>query len=66
MVRERSGRTDKQAGNHSMSWLWTTSEGRAKLRRAGVSTRAQRLLGEGLNSGEVVAGGTPRAADYRD
>ena len=51
MVRERSGRTDKQGGNLSMSWLWRISEGRAKQKRAGVSTRAQQLLGEELNSG---------------
>ena len=38
-----------------------TSEERAKLRRAGVSTRAQQLFWEGLNLDEVVAGGTPRA-----
>ncbi|WP_163695621.1 hypothetical protein [Adonisia turfae] len=37
-----------------------TSEGRAKLRHAGVSTRAQRLFLKRLDLNEVAAGGTPR------
>ncbi|EKU96944.1 hypothetical protein Lepto7375DRAFT_0874 [Leptolyngbya sp. PCC 7375] len=45
-----------------MSWLWPTSEGQAKLRRAGVNTRAQQLFYKPLNKDDVVAGGTPRAA----
>ena len=32
-----------------MSWLWPSSEVRAELSRAGVSTRAQRLFQEWLN-----------------
>ena len=46
MVR-RAERTHRQTGgNVSMSWLWPTSEERAELGRAGVSTRAQQLLCE--------------------
>ena len=39
-----------------------TREGRAKLRRAGVDTRAQQIFERDVKRGEIVAGGVPRAA----
>ena len=37
-----------------MSWLWTTSEERAKLRRAGVETRAQQLVSKELSQNTIT------------